>query len=346
MIKNKFNILLIILLPFTGFLLSQCKEDTKGAKEKENAEQKATESTADASEISVKPAPDFNQDSAFAFVKAQLAFGPRVPGSDAHRKCADYLIAKLKSYGATVTLNGDKIKTFDGKQFQCKNIIASFYPKASKRIMMSSHWDTRPFADQDSQGKDKPIDGANDGASGVAVLLEVARVIASKDPGVGVDIFLWDLEDYGQPENSSFPQMEDSYCLGSQYWSKHPHQPGYRAAYGVLLDMVGAPGAEFLMEEVSVKFAGPQMAHYWGLANKLGFNKQFISVQGSAIIDDHYYINTLTQIPTFDIIHRDRQTPSGFGVYWHTHRDNIENVSPAGLKAVGATLLSGLWNPF
>lgn len=289
--------------------------------------------------------PAFNEDSAYAFVAKQVSFGPRVPGTKGHAQCADWLLATLKRFSPEVMVQKGEVKTFDGKTFQLKNIIAHFNPKASRRIMLSAHWDTRPFADQDSKDQNKPIDGANDGASGVGVLLELARQFNQKLPAdIGVDIFLWDLEDYGQPENSDYPEMEDSYCLGSQFWAKQPHKPGYTAAYGILLDMVGGPGAQFVLEEVSVRYAGNQMARLWGIAQQIGYQNYFLNVQGSPIIDDHYYINMIAKIPTFDIIHRDGQSPSGFAPYWHTHRDNLDNVSKPTLKAVGQTVLTTLWN--
>ncbi len=290
-------------------------------------------------------APVFNEDSAYAFTASQVAFGPRVPGTKAHANCADWLVRTLKRFSPDVMVQNGDVTTFDGKTFKLKNIIAHFNPKASRRIMLSAHWDTRPFADQDAKNKDKPIDGANDGASGVGVLLELARQCSIKLPeDVGVDIFLWDLEDYGQPENSGFPEKEDTYCLGSQFWAKKPHKPGYTAAYGILLDMVGGPGAEFVLEEVSVRYAGNQMARLWGIAQQIGYKNYFLNVQGSPIIDDHYYINMITKIPTFDIIQRDGKSPSGFAPYWHTHKDNMENVSKPSLKAVGQTVLTTLWN--
>lgn len=319
-------------------LISACQDDAKQGSEQPPTQD---EPTADV----LADAPEFNPDSAYVFIAKQVSFGPRVPGTKAHAQCAEWLTTTLKRYSPEVMVQSGEVKTFDGKTFQLKNIIAHFNPKAGRRIMLSAHWDTRPFADQDSKNQDQPIDGANDGASGVGVLLELARQFSQKLPeDIGVDIFLWDLEDYGQPEKSKFPEMEDSYCLGSQYWAKRPHKPGYTAAYGILLDMVGGPGAQFLLEEISVRYAGNQMARLWGIAQQIGYQNYFLNVQGSPIIDDHYYINMIAKIPTFDIIHRDGQTPSGFAPFWHTHQDNMDNVSKPTLKAVGQTVLTTLWN--
>ena len=185
------------------------------------------------------PTPDFNADSAYACIKAQVDFGPRIPGTKAHAKCADYLAAKLKSYGLQVTVQNGTVKTYDGKQFVLKNIIAEYKPDLSNRTLLTAHWDTRPWADLDSIKKDKPFDGANDGGSGVAVLVELARQLGISKIEKGIDIILFDIEDYGQQSSRTEPQQEDTWCLGSQYWARNPHKPGYFANYGILLDMVG-----------------------------------------------------------------------------------------------------------
>lgn len=284
-------------------------------------------------------APAFNEDSAFAFVKKQVDFGPRVPGSKAHANAAAYFVNTLKKYGATVFVQEGSAKTFDGKTFPIKNIIASFQPKASKRIMLASHWDTRPFADQDTKDQNKAIDGANDGASGVGVLLEVARQMQLKNPSIGVDIVLFDLEDYGQPEDSKFPEMRDSYCLGSQYWAKNPPIPNYRPMYGVLLDMVGGENLLFTQEEVSRTFAPQVLEYVWQKASQAGYSSNFSYEQTPAIVDDHYYVNTLANIPMVDLIHRDASSLSGFWKHWHTHEDKLENIDKKSLKVTGQVLM-------
>ena len=182
--------------------------------------------------------PVFDEDSAYDFIAKQVAFGPRVPNTTGHIACADYLIETLKSYCDTVIVQEAQLTAFDGNVLNSKNIIASFKPKRAKRIMLCAHWDTRPFADQDGERQAEAIDGANDGGSGVGVLLEIARQFSIKKPDIGVDIILFDSEDYGQPSNSNYPRMEHSYCLGSQYWATHLHKSNYFAKYGILLDMV------------------------------------------------------------------------------------------------------------
>lgn len=307
--------------------LAACED---GAKKKADTQQEETKKIV---------APAFNEDSAFDFVKQQVAFGPRVPGSKAHANAANYFVSTLKKYGATVFVQEGSAKTFDGKTFAIKNIIASFQPKATKRILLAAHWDTRPFADQDTKDQNKAIDGANDGASGVGVLLEVARQMQLKNPSIGVDIVLFDLEDYGQPEGSKFPEMRDSYCLGSQYWAKNPPIPNYRPMYGVLLDMVGGENLLFTQEEVSRTFAPQVLEYVWQKAAQAGYSSNFSYEQTPAIIDDHYYVNTLANIPMVDLIHRDASSQSGFWKHWHTHEDKLENIDKKSLKVTGQVLM-------
>jgi hypothetical protein len=284
--------------------------------------------------------PDFNADSAFAVVKKQVNFGPRTPDSKAHDKCAAYFIEKLKASADTLIVQKANITVFDGKSFQIQNIMAQFRPELKTRILLCAHWDTRPWADQDISRQKEPIDGANDGASGVGILLEMARLMHATSPGVGVDLLLLDLEDYGQPSNSTFPRQEDSYALGTQYWSKNIPIPGYHADYGILLDMVGAAHATFGMEEYSRQFAPSVVKKVWDAAAMAGYGAYFIYEETGAITDDHYYINNLAKIPTIDIIHHDPLSNTGFGTYWHTHQDNLEAVDINTLKAVGQTLMT------
>ncbi|MDZ4757510.1 MAG: M28 family peptidase [Bacteroidota bacterium] len=292
----------------------------------------------------VQTSPNFNEDSAFAYVAAQCNFGPRVPSTNGHKLCADYLIKELKKYADKVEINGAPLKTFDGKTHQCKNIIASFNLKASKRVMLSAHWDTRPFADQDTKDIDKPIDGANDGGSGVGVLLEIARQLKLKPTEIGIDIILFDLEDYGQPGDSDDPHMEDSYCIGSQYWAKNLHIKNYMPAYGILLDMVGAPDAQFTKEKGSMEFAPAVVEKVWATGQKLGYTN-FVNEPNTGVIDDHYYVNQIAKIPIIDIIEytKDKDVGDHFSHTWHTHNDNIKNISKFTLKNVGQTVMEVIY---
>jgi glutaminyl-peptide cyclotransferase len=290
--------------------------------------------------------PSFNADSAYNFIAEQVAFGPRVPNTSGHIACADYLISKLNSYCDTVIVQEAQLTAFDGNVLNSKNIIASFKPLRAKRIMLCAHWDTRPFADQDTENKNVAIEGANDGGSGVGVLLEIARQFSLKKPDIGVDIILFDSEDYGQPSESDYPRMEHSYCLGSQYWATHLHKSNYFAKFGILLDMVGGKNAVFTQELASTTFAPQVVKKVWNTAAKLGYGNTFLFQKTNLIIDDHLYINNLAQgrVPTIDIIEYNPATESHFYEHWHTHQDKLENIDKNTLKAVGQTVLHVVYN--
>lgn len=284
------------------------------------------------------PAPDFNADSAYSFVKAQVDFGPRIPGSKAHEQCAEYLASKLKSYGLTVTVQTATIKTFDQKQFIIKNIIAQFNPSAQNRVMICSHWDSRPWADSDTKDKDKPFDSANDGPSGVGVGLEIARQVSKTKPLIGVDIMFFDLEDYGEDGGD-----ESTWCLGTQYWAKNLVPSNYFANFGVLLDMVGGPNATFPKEAQSVGFASNVVDKIWKAGNDIGYGNYFVYQNRQFVgVDDHVYVNQ-AGIPCIDIIEYNQAT-GGFGDYHHTHKDNMNVIDKTTLKAVGQTLLEVIYN--
>jgi glutaminyl-peptide cyclotransferase len=292
-------------------------------------------------------APAFNADSAYEYVNSQVKFGPRVPNSKSHVQCGDYLISQLKKYGWEVYVQSFEATAFDNKQLKARNIIASINPSAKKRILLASHWDTRPYTDQEEGNeKFKPGDGANDGASGVGILIEIARTIqtATIKPSVGIDIILYDVEDYGQPEFSELPRKSDTWCLGSQYWSNNKHVPNYTAYFGILLDMVGAPNAKFAMEGSSMNFAGDVVRKVWNTGSSIGYSSFFIPFQADQIIDDHIYVNTIAKIPMIDIIEFNESGEYYFADYWHTHNDNMKMIDKNTLKAVGQTLLQVVYN--
>lgn len=285
--------------------------------------------------------PPFEADSAWQYVARQVAFGPRVPNTPAHKACADYLAATLRSFGAEVTEQRADLRAFDGTVLHAVNIIGSFRPEAKRRVLLFAHWDCRPWADNDPDPANhtRPVAGANDGASGTGVLLEVARQVGMRLPEVGVDIALFDAEDYGAPSHLSSRNTADSWALGAQHWARHPHVPGYRALYGILLDMVGAPGATFYREQLSDYYASHIVDRVWAQADALGFGAYFIDRPGGAVTDDHLYVNRLAGIPAIDIIQHDPQSPTGFGAYWHTVDDGMDHIDRQTLQAVGLTLL-------
>ena len=288
--------------------------------------------------------PIFNPDSAYYFVEKQVSFGPRVISSAPWKNCAIWLEKKFKTYTPNVIVQEAPITTYDGKKHTLKNIIASFSPEKNNRIALFAHWDSRHIADHDTKNQDAPILGANDGGSGVGVLLELARQFSIKNPNIGVDIILFDAEDYGQPEDSKFPIMQDSWCLGSQHWSKNPHKPNYYARYGILLDMVGAKNATFRKEEISSYYAPNILEKVWRKANQLGYGNHFVFENAKQIVDDHLYVNQITGIPTIDIIEYDPATESNFNKHWHTHKDDMDNIDKNTLNAVGQTLLEVIYN--
>jgi hypothetical protein len=290
-----------------------------------------------------KQVPSFNADSAFQYIRQQVDFGPRVCNTPAHDKCGKFLEEKMRAFGAKVIVQEGRVKAFDGTMLKIRNIIGSYNPTAGTRILILSHWDSRPFADHDPDPKNhkKPIDGANDGASGVGVILEIARQLSKASPTVGVDLLLVDAEDYGPPQDQlTNEDTSDWWGLGTQYWAKQPHVAGYSARFGILLDMVAAPNATFLMETFSMNYAPSVVKSVWSTGNSIGYSSYFIFEQGGAITDDHLFINRILNLPTIDIIHLDKMSQTGFYPYWHTVQDNMQWIDKNTLKAVGQTLLT------
>ncbi len=313
-----------------------------------------TTSTQTTDQTPMVSAPSFNADSAYAYIDRQVGFGPRVPNTPAHVRTGDYLVAKFKAYGCTVTEQTFVATTWDGRKWNARNIIASINPQAAKRVFISSHWDSRPVADSDSlpANKTKPVPAANDGASGVGVMLELARTIqqAKSKPTIGVDFVCFDVEDLGDGDKAAKDFEKESrevdylgFGLGSRYWSKHLHKPGYTAYYGVLLDMVGAKGATFPKEAYSMQMAPSVVNTVWQTASRLGYSNYFIDAPGGQITDDHVAPNYIAKIPTIDIIHLNTQF-GGFFPAHHTLADDMRYIDRTTLKAVGQTLTQVLYN--
>lgn len=288
--------------------------------------------------------PQFNADSAYNYVAKQLEFGPRVPGSEAHKQCAEWFIDFFNEKADTVYVQDFRTRLYNGNGIDGKNIIAVFNPEAKKRILLAAHWDSRPFADHDPDEKNwnTPIDGANDGASGVGVLMEIARLMKETPTNVGVDIILFDLEDYGAPYYLNL-MTNDDWALGSQYWSKNPHIYNYRAYFGILLDMVGAPNAKFPKEYYSQQFAPALSNDVWRIAREIGYSDYFTNELGHPINDDHIYVNVHARIPMIDIIHLENNSESSFYPFWHTVKDNIEQIDPKTLGMVGDVVVNVIY---
>ncbi len=289
--------------------------------------------------------PSFSADSAFAFIEAQLAFGPRNPNSEGHRAASAWFTEKLREYAGrrAVFTQEFEHQGYD-EVLDMVNIIASFNPTASDRIMLCAHWDTRPRAehDDDPDARDTPLMGADDGASGVAVLLELARIMADNPPPIGVDIILFDGEDYGEEGDLA------NYFLGSRYWSANPPVPGYMPRFGILLDMVGGREALFPLEQYSARYAPAVQQEVWSIADELGFER-FLNEPGMYVQDDHMILNEEYGLPTINIIHQSRQPGYGDGTWnfppwWHTHGDDIEIIDRDVLGEVGEVLLELIYN--
>ena len=307
----------------------------------------AIDDTVDVVEKPKVKVPAFNKDTAYAFVEKQVAFGSRVLGSKAHDDCRDWMIEKLESYGASVTSQDFEAVVYTGEKFPASNIIASFNPENQERIILAAHWDSRHVADSPLSKKDQnvPILGADDGGSGVGVLLEMARQFHISAPTVGVDIILFDAEDYGEhKEEQERTQAERdatqaTWALGSQYWAKN--FTGNKPKYGVLLDMVGGKNARFTKEGYSMQAAPRVVNQIWRTAAKMGYGHYFENVQGGGITDDHFFVMKFAQIPMIDIINLPAQTGNGsFPNHWHTHNDNMDAIDARTLRAVGQVMLA------
>lgn len=305
-----------------------------------NNSKKSADNNEDADTKSVVNAPQFNADSAYQYVKSQVDFGPRVPNTDAHKACGDYLAAKLEQYGAKVYNQNLSLSAYDGTLLKARNIIGAYKPEAKKRIALFSHWDSRPWADSDPDEKKHytPILGANDGASGVGILLEIARQIQQQQPKLGIDIIFVDAEDYGTHTAYKGEHKEESWGLGSQAWARNPHVAGYNARFGILLDMVGGKDPEFRYERLSEQVASNVNRKVWKAAKKLGYDRFFVPKDGGEVTDDHTFINRYAKIPTIDIV------PYGFFEHWHTEKDNMDAISKETLEAVGQTVMQVIYN--
>lgn len=290
--------------------------------------------------------PDFAADSAFWYIQQQVAFGPRVPGTDAHDRTRQYLVNKMSRWAGAgnVIQQQGRARLYDGTAVNFTNIITAIHPEATQRVLLMAHWDTRKVADHDpnEDKRDMPILGANDGGSGVGVLMEIARQMEQLPlENIGVDIIFFDAEDQGLPDNMGYARSSgdfQSWCLGSQYWSKNRHRTNANYRFGILLDMVGAADATFPKEGYSRQYAPRLVDRIWQQAREMGYSNYFIPQNGKAILDDHYFINTIANIPTVDIIHYDPNT-GRFDESWHTHADDMAVIDPKVLRAVGEVVL-------
>ena len=289
--------------------------------------------------------PDFNADSAYIYLQEQCDFGPRTMNSVAHDKCEKWIIQKFEQYGCKVTTQKATLNGYDGTPLRSTNIMASYNPKATTRIMFCAHWDCRPWADNDPDSTNwhKPIVAANDAASGVGVMIELARILKGSGLELGVDFICFDAEDYGTPQWFEGEDPGDTWALGAQYFANNLPE-GYAPRYGILLDMVGGVGAKFYREGMSMQYAPAIVKKVWNAARQVGYGSYFPKDDGGMITDDHIPVNQTANIPCIDVIpYYPDCAQSSFGPTWHTIADNMDNIDKNTLKAVGQTMVQVLF---
>ena len=313
--KRNYTIIPLFLLLFVAMVA--CSNKSRNNADSEGKQPQST--------VNV---PQFDADSAYQYVKAQVDFGPRVPNTAAHRACGEYLVKKLEQFGATVYSQQVDLIAYDGTLLKARNIIGSYKPETKKRILLLSHWDSRPWADADPDEKNRhtPI---------------LARQLHKQQPELGIDIVLVDAEDYGPHQSYEGTHKEEQWALGSQYWAQNPHVQGYNARFGILLDMVGAKDATFLYEGYSEEFAKGINRKVWNTANNLGYGRYFVKERGNTVTDDHLFVNRNARIPTIDIIQCSEET--GFYENWHTLKDDMDGIDRNTLKAVGQTIMEVIY---
>lgn len=322
------NILKLLLFAFVTTLIIGCKSDSKPTKNAEVVE-KTTR----------RKVPKFDKEKAYNNIAQQVEFGPRYPGTEAHKNLIAYLSAELTKYTDKVIEQDFKVDFLGEKGVDATNIIGIVNPDKKKRILLCAHFDTRKIAekDEDQAKQNDPILGADDGGSGIGVLLEIARLIKENGIDIGVDFVFFDAEDNGTDG--------EGWCLGSEYWAKNPHVPNYKAQFGILLDLVGAKNAEFGKEDASIQTAGKYLDKIWSLAAKMSYGNYFINANSGQVMDDHINVINYRQIPMIDIINMSQQGDrQGFDHYHHTHKDNMDIIDKNTVKAVGKVVTATLYN--
>ena len=286
--------------------------------------------------VSCQPkSPLFSGENAFQHLIKQCSFGPRNPGSEGHKNTLNYYLKTFNGLADTVFTQSfeDEMPRTRAK-VEMNNVIAQFNRGSAKQIMISAHWDTRPWADTGSiMKKEMPILGANDGASGVAVIIELAYIFKQNPPPIGVSLVLFDAEDYGVPGDSW------TYCKGSQYFARN--LPISYPEYGINIDMIADRQPEFYIERISYQQNASLVLELWELSEELGL-KAFKKQAKDSIFDDHVPLYEIAGIPAINII--DFDYPNDKTNYWHTHNDIVQNCSPNGLYQVGTLLVNHIYN--
>jgi peptidase M28-like protein len=288
----------------------------------------------------VRPGPKtaFSGEQALAYARTQVDFGARVPGTEGHHRTGDWIVAQMRQRADTVIQQQWTHVTQRGDSLPMRNILARFHPEMEQRVLYLAHWDTRPVADQDRNlgARQMPIPGANDGASGVALLIALGDVLTKTPPSVGVDLLLVDGEDYGSFADSNNPDV----LIGSRYFAEHLPSPDYRPLFGVLWDMIGDRDLNIYQEQNSVQAAPEVVQRVWQTAKELGYDDYFIPEVIEPITDDHVPL-IKKGLRVIDVIDIDYGPPIENGgsrpaaTYHHTMQDTIDKVSARSLQIVG-----------
>jgi Zn-dependent M28 family amino/carboxypeptidase len=289
--------------------------------------------------------PEFSADSAYRYVKEQLDCGLRSPNSKGHTLCREYLAKQMQRFCDTVYLQDFNTTLWNGTQTRGTNIIASINPESQNRIVLAAHWDSRLWADHDpdSTKHKTPLMGANDGASGVGMLMEMARIMKSMPPSIGIDFVFFDMEDQGVPEWADSYE-DNTWCLGAQYWAKNKHVPFYTATYGILFDMVGTDQPRFTKEGFSRQYAPGITDKLWRTAAALGYSNVFIDMDTDPILDDHMFVNQQGGVPMVDFVQNSLGT--SFFKYWHTTGDNLDCINQNTLKLVATVVMKTIYGDY
>ncbi|MEX2456355.1 MAG: M28 family peptidase [Balneolaceae bacterium] len=312
------------LLFFAALIINSCAND-----ESLNFEQQDRE------------VPAFSSDRAYSFIEAQVEFGPRVPNTEAHVETITYFRDYFEDVAGRQNVFVQEFQQeVYGDTLTMYNLLASFGTHYNDRIMLAAHWDSRPRSEQDPDNPDLPVLGADDGGSGVGILMEFASIFAENDVPIGVDIILFDGEDYGREGDLN------NYFLGARHWGNNPPVPGYNPRFGILLDMVGGENAQFAKEGYSMEYAPSLVNQLWSIADEFGHGEMFLDELGGRVADDHVAVQQTTGIPMVNIIHHTAE-PNGevnFPPYWHTQNDTMEIIDKETLQAVGDVVLELIYN--
>ncbi len=291
------------------------------------------------------PKTAFNGEAAMGYVRAQLAFGPRVPGTAAHRKAGDWIIAEMKKRTDSVIVQSWTHITAKGDTLPLRNVLARFNPSAAQRVLYVTHWDTRPTADEDPNlgNRQLPIPGANDGAAGVAMFIALGDLFKQTPPSFGVDLLFVDGEDWGDFSTYSDTSTNPDVLIGSTYFALHLPSPGYKPVFGVLWDMIGDADLQIYQEPISVSAAPEVVRRVWDTADQLGYSRYFIPQVGTQVTDDHVPLIQKAGIRIIDVIDiQYGKLPPGAGPgdypnpnYHHTLQDTIDKISAKSLQVVG-----------